>query len=419
MTAKKATFFVMFFVLSFFLPFASNGQQKSSLTFQLKNNSSLVKKDIIVDIGLNDIKKKLPDFSTESYIIMAGDDIVPAEEIKDFSNGSPALLLSLSFLPQETKTVNVVKAQNEIPKLTKRTQAYLGQKHGFQRVDKYYRKGYFKSVGHTKMPNDHFAHDALYQFEGPGWESDKIAYRFYLDDRNRTDIFGKTIPDVVLNKVGIDDLDSGNEGYQNPQPWGMDIFKVNNSLGIGSISTLNDGKVITIAKTDSTVCDIVENGNLFSKIRTQYYGWNTGKNKYDLTADISIEAGSRLTKNELYIKGDLDNICTGLAKHDSTELIKSSADKSGWGYLALYGVQARSGDNLGLVIFYKNSAYISSGNDAESYYITLKPEEGKVTYYFAAAWQQEPNGIKNKEDFLKYLEQTKESLESDITVSFL
>ena len=31
--------------------------------------------------------------------------------------------------------------------------------------------------------------------------------------------------------------------------------------------------------------------------------------------------------------------------------------------------------------------------------LVLKPDQNKVTYYFSAAWEQEPNGIKTKEEF--------------------
>src|SRR5690606_41170855 len=68
-------------------------------------------------------------------------------------------------------------------------------------------------------------HDALpilIRYDGPGIESDKVAYRIYLDERNGFDIFGKKTPDLVLQDVGLD----GFESYHHPAPWGMDILKV-------------------------------------------------------------------------------------------------------------------------------------------------------------------------------------------------
>lgn len=384
---------------------------------ELKNSTTLARPDEIIKIEINELEKKFPGFSLDSYKITENDNTVPAELISNYNGKEAVLLLNLNFEPEETKIITFSKADYSPVQFPKRTQAYLGEKKDYKRVDKFYKEGKFKSVNYTKMPQDHFAHDALYQFEGPGWESDRVAYRFYLDDRNRTDIFGKTTGKMVLNFVGIEDLDSGNEGYQNPQDWGMDIFKVGNSLGIGSIASLIDNNVVTISKTDSVTCQIIANDNLFSQIKTCYYGWNTGKNKCNLTNDISILAGSRLTKNDITITGNLQNICTGLAKHDSTEYLKSSAkDKNSWGYIALYGYQSRADDKLGIALFYKKQELISLGEDKDSYLVTLRPVKGKTAYYFAAAWEKEQNGIKTKEEFQKYLDDTINRLSNNIKI---
>ena len=53
------------------------------------------------------------------------------------------------------------------------------------------RGGTFHLRDQFTSPPDHFIHDGLIAFEGIGWESDKVAYRLYLDERNVTDIFGK------------------------------------------------------------------------------------------------------------------------------------------------------------------------------------------------------------------------------------
>jgi hypothetical protein len=48
--------------------------------------------------------------------------------------------------------------------------------------------------------------------------------------------------------------------------------------------------------------------------------------------------------------------------------------------------------------------------DELSYIVKLKPENGRVEYYFCAAWEHEPNGIKNRNEFIKYLDDTLELL---------
>jgi hypothetical protein len=272
-------------------------------------------------------------------------------------------------------------------------------------------------VNYLKVPAIHTDHDALFKYEGPGWESEKVGYRFYLDWRNATDIFGKKKNQLILDQVGIHDTVAKDDSYHSMQDWGMDIFKVGSSLGIGSIGMWAEDKVNMVSKTDSVICSIPYTGPIEAKVNTKYYGWQVGDNKYYLNSSFSISAGSRLTKCELEISNNAENIVTGLAKYDKTELIKSN-NKSGWNYLTLYGNQTlvNENDKLGIVVFYDSNDLIELTEDKLSYIIKLKPKEGKVTYYFAAAWEQEENGIKNIDDFKKYLDETLLTLNNPVIV---
>ena len=44
-----------------------------------------------------------------------------------------------------------------------------------------------------------------------------------------------------------------------------------------------------------------------------------------------------------------------------------------WQYIALYGKQALSNDNAGIVLFYKNSSLIEQNDDELNYFVKLKP----------------------------------------------
>ena len=56
--------------------------------------------------------------------------------------------------------------------------------------------------------------------------------------------------------------------------------------------------------------------------------------------------------------------------------------------------------------------------DQLNHVVVLKPDQNKVTYYFAAAWEQEPNGIKSKSEFQKYLEQSVNELNNPVKIIF-
>ena len=58
-----------------------------------------------------------------------------------------------------------------------------------------------------------------------------------------------------------------------------------------------------------------------------------------------------------------------------------------------------------MAIFYQTTT-IEKEEDAEFDYLLLfKPTTKAVDFYFLGAWEQEPNGIKNKEAFITYLDE--------------
>jgi hypothetical protein len=54
--------------------------------------------------------------------------------------------------------------------------------------------------------------------------------------------------------------------------------------------------------------------------------------------------------------------------------------------------------------------------DKLNYVVKLRTENGNVDYYFCAAWEQEPDGIKSLNEFIKYLDDTIELLDNPPTV---
>jgi len=295
---------------------------------------------------------------------------------------------------------------------TKRTQAELSHKVGGKFIDRKYEGGEFQNVEYLVVPPEHTDHSFFIRYEGPGWESDKVGYRFYLDWRNATDIFGKKTHEMVLQDVGLDGFDS----YHEMSDWGMDILKVGDSFGIGSWGMWADNKANRVSETDTLKCTILANGPVQSKILTEYVGWRVADNQYDLEATLSINAGSRKTLCELDISGEPENLCTGIVKHDSARALMSGEEKEGWLYFATYGKQSLADDKLGMAVFYKKTDLAMLTNDDLSHLIVLKPDNGKVNYYFAAAWEKEPGGIKTEQQFIDYLNDTVNKLDNPVEI---
>jgi hypothetical protein len=202
-------------------------------------------------------------------------------------------------------------------------------------------------------------------------------------------------------------------------PWGVDVLKVGESLGMGSAGYWTGKKAERVAQTDSIYCEINYSGILESKITTKYYGWKVGNYKTDLVSKLSIQAGSRMTRHDLEMSVGMDNLCTGIVKLPDTEYIKSDSAAGKWAWMATYGKQTLQNDSLGMAIIYRTGDLISLTEDDDDHIVVLRPTDNKITYYFLGAWEQEPGGIRSKKEFVDYLNQQIELLNNRPSVKII
>jgi hypothetical protein len=381
-----------------------------SFTISVTNTADIALIDAPVTLKVKDILAMYPDFNITTCIVLSGNSEIPSQLNDTDNNGIKDKLVFLCNLnPFETKkiTIKATEIPNDSRKYKKRTQAELSCKSGGKFVEKQdssggheYVGGEFKNVNFLRVPFEHTDHSFFIRYEGPGWESDKIGFRFYLDWRNAIDIFGKLTDTMVLQRVGLDGFDS----YHNLSAWGMDNFKVGKSLGLGSIAMWENNEVNMVSVTDSVTCTISINGPVESMIETNYYGWNVNNKKRNIVSKLIIYGGSRMTCHKIYFDGDPSTLCTGLNKDPvNSKLIIKKSDK-GWSYMATWGKQSLNNDNLGIAVIVKTEDLVQFAEDDLSYVAVLNPEKNSLEYYLMAAWEKEQNGIKTETEFVKYLD---------------
>lgn len=394
-----------------------NKEFPETFSVEVTNPIDAERESALVFIPATSILEQASAFNQNAFVVLDGDVEVPSQFNSHDEDYNGIVVVLEKLAANESKQLQVRFATTGAINRTyaKRTQAELSHKVNGHFENREYIGGEFKNVDFLRVPPEHKDHSWFIRYEGPGWESDKVGFRFYLDQRNATDVFGKLTPDMVLQNVGLDGFDS----YHEKQPWGMDVMKVGKSLGVGSIGSFNNGKVERVEKTDSVDCRIVENGNEYSSILTNYYGWNVGDKKHDLKSHISIHAGTRLSHQQLTVTNQPENICTGIVKDKNSVVISSNGSNSSWAYLATYGKQSLNNpaDELGLVVFYNPAQAIERTEDEFSHVITLKPNDGKVDYYFTGAWVLEHDGIKDETQFRAYLDKVAVELANPLKVS--
>jgi Domain of unknown function (DUF4861) len=393
---------------------AQNLEKEFPLSFRVKvmNSLHVRRQDVFLFIPTTQIPKG---FNNRAFVVLdKGKEIASQFNNQDVDyNGIVTVVDELAANETRELVVRFAKSGEIKRTYTKRTQAELSHKTGGEWKAREYMGGQFKNVDYLRVPPEHKDHSWFIRYEGPGWESDKVGYRFYLDQRNATDVYGKLTSAMVLQQVGLDGFDS----YHNMQSWGMDVMKVGKSLGVGSIGSMVNGKTTRVEKTDSVISRITENGNVYSSILTSYYGWKIGDKKHDLQSRISIHAGTRLSHQLLTLSDSPENISTGIVKDKNAVLLNSKGDDKNAGYIATYGKQSlNNGDELGLAVFFHSKDIIDFTEDEFSHIVKLKPAKGKLEYYFLGAWVLEPNGIKDQKQFEEYLKQIAFELANPVTV---
>ena len=386
----------------------------------ISNSLDIQRVDELVSVDIAAIKLIHPEFNEKAIVVKVGDSELPSQLYdKDADGKMDQILFNVFLQPKEERDVTIYYAEKgEVTTEYKnRTYAELAVKVDYSKEDGIYNGGRFENVNEFRVPDDHKDHNKLFKYEGPGWESELVGYRFYLDWRNATDIFGKKTNDLVLHKVGLGDVTGSNDSYHEMSDWGMDILKVGNSLGIGSIATWNDSKINMVSETDSIYWKILCNGPLLSEFQTTYYGWQVGDKKADLIARTSIAAGSRLTRVKLQLKGNIDNIVTGFAKHENVvEMIKSD-DDGGWQYISSYGNQSLSDDNLGIAVFYNYDNTRILDDDELNHYVVINAIGNEVEYYFAAVWEKELQPLLGRSEFIDYLQRVDDILKNPVIIN--
>lgn len=315
-----------------------------------------------------------------------------------------SIILFVSFIscnnqPKKETTAISEDSTQLVENPATKTYAEISIKEGGHWEGKEYMEGTFKNVKSVKVPQEHTDHSWYIRYEGPGWESNKVGYRLYLDWRNAIDIFGKVTDDMVLSDVGQDGFDS----YHEMNDWGMDILKAGKGLGIGSLGRYINKEVVHFQEVDSTFAK-VENTLENSSVNINYYGWKTANDKIDLSSKLTIAPNQRITKHTIQSSSAIPNICTGIVKHGVDFFTKESENKK-WGYIATYGVQTLVPDKLGMAIFYEVASVEKVTEWDHDHLLIFNPTTEKVSYYFLGAWEQEKGGIKTKQEFLSYLDE--------------
>lgn len=301
---KRVLFYLPIILVTVLLASCKVSQNVSEKTIVLKNSSSLAlsQKAISIkreNIGESNVKGAFP-------ILISKTDTIPAQTNDLNGDGKwDELFFTTNFSPNEEKIIQL-KWSDIDPKFTIKTSARFGKREGKDlpvhpdTQEVLMANQVHKKLGYQK-----------YQTDGPTWENDKVGFRHYLDGRNSKDVFGKKLPGITPENVGINSKGAVEDNYHVMYDWGRDIFPVGNSVGLGGYTLLIDNKINrlgilgndTINNVEKTTFKIVAEGPVNSVLSYHYQNWKASGNLYQVQETTSIWPGMYGFKNTVSIDG--------------------------------------------------------------------------------------------------------------------
>ncbi|GGD60447.1 DUF4861 family protein [Lacimicrobium alkaliphilum] len=367
----------------------------------ITNPSSFDRQDEVISVSLTSLGQEGNALIHSEVMLDNGQTSIPGQWLDTDKDTQPdTLLFSVSVPAQSEVSYQLVPAQET--RLSKRTYAELGVRQNAQWQEGRMTGGSFEPAQTMTLPDTHEIGDGLFKYEGPGWESDKVAYRLYFDQRNILDIFGKRRAEITLEQVG----QVGAPSYHELQDWGMDVLKTGPSIGLGSVAVYEDGQTRRIDNSEKMQVSIAHNSPLYSEVHVAHSGFVSNEGEADIDTRYSIAAGTALTKVTVSVEGEAPPLVTGIVKHQQTLMRSNSQQKDGWHYVATFGPQSYINDALGMAIFYRAEDLQHLGEDQHNHLVVMKPSSKPLQYYFAGYWQQGPDGISDQAQFKAELERT-------------
>lgn len=261
-----------------------------------------------------------------------------------------------------------------------------------------------------------------YLTEGPAWENDKVAFRLYFDTRNGKDIFGKIVPGMVMDTIGV----SVNNSYHELSNWGMDILHVGNSLGAGAIAfkLKENGKDTLIRLGGDNITNETYKEIADGPVRTIFqikYNWVLSGKPVQIIDETSIWGGQYFYQTRISIHNAPEGteLVAGIPDFFDNKSDHFMSDSAA--ILYSYGTQSENHDLLGMAILVPKENFVTVGDAPKEDHkgpVVYKPEifdthyisqtisnEKPSIYRFYSAWERTDKNFASLDYFKKFLKE--------------
>src|SRR5215510_11164802 len=236
------------------------------------------------------------------------------------------------------------------------------------------------------------------KFDGLGWESEATAWRIYFDKRNAIDVWGKRRPGLYLEMFGAPEY-----VYHWESPFGRDIYRIGDAIGIGAVAALVDGKAVRVSDVAERNWRIISAGPVRAIVELSYKGWKVGGREVNLTSRITQWAGERGFDHRVTAEGaDGLTLVTGIVRQpDLQEKVFAPSTsqpafiRAWWGHQVeeegppATAIHMLPDQNLGLAIIAPGKESKSIADDPLNLLVQPEFKNGKSKWYVTGVWDHE------------------------------
>jgi hypothetical protein len=243
---------------------------------------------------------------------------------------------------------------------------------------------------------------------GVAFESDKMAYRIYFDNKSTIDLYGKKDYRLELRDTWWyptrEQLAAG---------YGDDILLVSGWVGIGSLKGWN-GKMQHIDKFGRRTQRILAGGPLRTVVESEVEDWEYEGGKTKVTVRYILYAGHRDVTAEVRTDRNLKAVATGVQQIGGGELMSSSTLVGSWGsWYPQPDTLTYAKETVGLGLYMPASAGGRQQTDGVNNLILAPVKSDDVlTYYFTTvAAKENKQPIQDAKAFFNYLNEWEKGLQ--------
>ena len=388
-------------LLALAAPLAASAQtNEKTISIVVENTWANDKVDEPVVLRLADLK---PGFEVRSATVYGGKDKEIPSQLDDLDRDTEADELAFVVnIPARTKqTLQVVLSDQPSEK------KYPARVYAQMRLnDKSQKNPHIRYITFEGSVPVKQSYSAMYH-HGPAFESELVAFRAYMDNRQSIDLYGKKFRRLELAETNFypkkEQLAAG---------YGDDVLWAGTSIGVGSFRGWVGGKLQTIDTVESRSAGVLASGPVRTVVEFFDRNWQYDGAVLNMTQRYTLYAGHRDVRVDISFReaGEAASktFATGVQKleRDNVGFLDADGLAGSWGSNLAYKNDTvnHPRETVGLGIYVPRRYLLSKQEDENNYLYQMRPDkDGRLTYYFTFAAAKEERGYKNSKEWFAAL----------------